>query len=464
MKSKKTKSLHIRVWIYLIIFSIAILIFLWLFQVVSLAKFYEFSKKEELKGIVSEIQEAYKEDDFYSALDEISENTNACIQVYSNLSFPYSSSSSNRECKIQNEQLTEYMQNFILSDKKVKSYKILKADIKTKTILYGIKLSDSDYAFVNMSLQPVDSTVDTLKKQLLYVTLVVFVLSFLIAYFISKQLSRPIEDINKSAKKLAKGDFKVEFKENSNIEEINTLALTLNQARESMEKTDAIRQELMANVSHDLKTPLTMIKAYAEMVRDLTYKDDKKREDNLNVIIEESDRLNLLVNDILDLTKLESNEMKLNYEEFDLKEFLQSIIKTYDIYKEQGYSISFDIDKDKKFNVYADKKRMKQVMYNLINNAINYTGEDKKVMIKVTKNKDSYRVVVQDTGKGIDKEEIQYIWDKYYKCDKTHSRLYLGTGIGLSIVKNILVMHQFNYGVDSIKNKGTSFYFDIKKK
>lgn len=462
MKSKKTKSLHIRVWFYLIIFSLAILIFLWLFQIVSLAKFYEFSKKEELKNIVTKIQSAYSKEDFYSELDEISYKTNACIQVYSNLAFPYSSSSSNRECKVQNEQLTTYMENFILSNKKVKSYKILKANIRTKTILYGIKLSDNDYAFVNMSLLPVDSTVETLKKQLLYVTVLVLILSFVVAYYLSKRLSRPIEEINNSALKLAKGDFNVTFDENSDIEEINALADTLNQARDSLEKTDAIRQELMANVSHDLKTPLTMIKAYAEMVRDLTYKDDKKREENLNVIIEESDRLNLLVNDILDLTKLESKEMKLNYEEFDLNEFIKDIVKTYDIYKEQGYDILYK--EEKKMKVYADKKRMQQVMYNLINNAINYTGEDKKVFVEVIKNKDSYRVLIRDTGRGIDKKEIKYIWDKYYKCDKTHSRLYLGTGIGLSIVKNILVQHQFNYGVDSIKNKGTTFYFDMSKR
>lgn len=462
MKLKKTKSLHIRVWSYLIIFSVLILIFLWLFQIVSLAKFYEFSKKEELKNIVIQIQEAYKQDNFYESLDEISYSTNACIQVYSNLSFPYSSSISNRECRIQNEKLSSYMENFILSNKKVKSYQILKADLKEKTILYGIKLDSNDYAFVNMSIEPIDSTVDTLKKQLLYVTIVVLFLSFVVAYFISKRLSRPIEDINASASKMANGNFDVEFDNNSDIEEINTLASTLNKAKDSLEKTDAIRQELMANVSHDLKTPLTMIKAYAEMVRDLTYKDDKKREENLNIIIEESDRLNLLVNDILDLTKLESSELNLNYEEFDLNEFLLDIIKTYDIYKEQGYEILYT--EVKKAKVYADKKRMQQVMYNLINNAINYTGDDKKVIVKVIKNKESYKVEVTDTGKGIDKEELDFIWEKYYKSDKTHSRLYLGTGIGLSIVKNILVKHNFKYGVHSIKNKGTTFYFEIKNK
>lgn len=462
MKSKKTKSLHIRVWFYFILFSIIILIFLWFFQIASLAKFYEYSKTEELKNIVLKIQNAYNKNQFYEELDEISYKTNACIQVYSNMSYSYSSSTSNLECRIQNNQLNSYKEKFILSNKKVQSYKILGADIKTKTILYGIKLDDMDYAFINLSLEPVGSTVSTLKKQLLYVTVIVLIVSFIVAYYLSKHLSRPIEDMNTSALKLAEGDFSVSFDDNSDIEEINTLATTLNHAKDSLEKTDAIRQELMANVSHDLKTPLTMIKAYAEMVRDLTYKDDKKREENLNIIIEESDRLNLLVNDILNLTKLESGELNLDYEEFDLNTFLIDIIKTYDIYKEQGYEILYAEVKHAK--VYADKKRMQQVMYNLINNAINYTGEDKKVIIKVIKGKQNYKVEVSDTGKGIDKEELEYIWDKYYKSDKTHSRLYLGTGIGLSIVKNILVKHNFKFGVTSIKNKGTTFYFVIKKK
>jgi signal transduction histidine kinase len=113
--------------------------------------------------------------------------------------------------------------------------------------------------------------------------------------------------------------------------------------------------------------------------------------------------------------------------------------------------------------VSADKQKMMQVIYNLINNAINYTGDDKKVFIKVSKVKKEYLVEIKDTGKGIKKEEIPYIWDKYYKKDKKHQRNVVSTGIGLSIVKEILTKHKFDYGVKSVPKKGTTFYFKIKK-
>ena len=218
----------------------------------------------------------------------------------------------------------------------------------------------------------------------------------------------------------------------------------------------------MANVSHDLKTPLTMIKAYAEMVRDITYKDKEKREKNLNVIIEESDRLNILVNDILELSKLQENSQTLNLESFDLVTEINNVLKRYDILKEnEGYDIIAKLPK--KAIVKADKNRISQVIYNLINNALNYTGDDKKVTIKVTSDKKDYLVEIIDSGKGIEPEKIEHIWDKYYKNEKNHKRNVMGTGLGLSIVKNILEQHKFKYGVNSIIDKGTTFYFRIPK-
>lgn len=206
-----------------------------------------------------------------------------------------------------------------------------------------------------------------------------------------------------------------------------------------------------------------MIKAYAEMVKDITYKDKDKREENLNVIIEEVDRLNLLVGDILDLSKMQSNIATLNKEEFDLVELINTILNRYKIYTiTENYIFNFTTNK-KQIMIYADKKKMEQVIYNLINNAINYTGADNTVTIKVTDYKKNTKVEIIDTGKGIKKEELDKIWDKYYKSDKTHKRNMIGTGIGLSIVKNIFVLHDYEYGVISKKDKGSNFYFYIKK-
>ena len=199
------------------------------------------------------------------------------------------------------------------------------------------------------------------------------------------------------------------------------------------------------------------------MVRDITYKDKKKMDEDLNVIIEETERLNVLVNDILDLSKMQADADTLHLEEFDLCEVIHEVMKRYEILKTTE-DYKFIVTIPKKAIVKADKNKIMQVIYNLVNNAINYTGNDKVVYITLTENKKEYLFEVRDTGKGIKKDEIPYIWDKYYKSDKKHQRNVVSTGIGLSIVKEILQKHKFDYGVKSVLKSGSTFYFKKKKK
>jgi signal transduction histidine kinase len=325
-----------------------------------------------------------------------------------------------------------------------------------------MKLDDDYYAIINASLEPLNSTIKILAGQLIYVTIIVFVLSFLIAYFVSKYISKPIVNLTKTAKEMAKGNHDIEFKTTGEIKEIDSLADTLNTANKELEHTDLLRRELMANVSHDLKTPLTMIKAYAEMVRDLTFDNKEKRNSNLNTIIDETDRLNLLVNDMLELSKMQSNVIELNLEKFDLNETIETVVNRFS-YLEELDKYKFEYKGIKKAYILADKKKIEQVIYNLISNATNYVGEDKKVIVKLQEFEDVYHVEVIDHGKGIDKEDLNLIWDKYYRVDKKHKRNTIGTGLGLSIVKNIFIMHNIDYGVFSKKGKGTTFYFNVKK-
>ena len=277
-------------------------------------------------------------------------------------------------------------------------------------------------------------------------------LSLIISYFISKKISKPIVKINKTAKEMSKGNYNIKFEIDDNIEELNELVKTLNETNEELSKTDSIRRELLANVSHDLKTPLTMIKAYSEMIRDLSYEDKEKTMNHLNTIIDETDRLNLLVNDILDLSKIQSNTEELHKEEFDLNKLIKSIINRFDYLKENNVC-KINYKENKNIIINADKKKIEQVIYNLISNASNYVGKDKKIIINLIDLGNKYRVEVIDHGKGISENDLKLIWDKYYKIDKTHNRNNIGTGLGLSIVKNILELHNFNYGVDSIETK-----------
>jgi len=300
-----------------------------------------------------------------------------------------------------------------------------------------------------------------LRSQLIYITLIIILLAIIVSVYLSKKLNKPIINITKEAKKLAKGNHELNIEE-SNIKEIDDLRIALNYASKEINKTDELRRDLLANVSHDLKTPLTMIKAYAEMIRDINKEDEKKRKENLNIIIDETDRLNILVNDILSLSKLEANQETLELSEFDLVDLINNIIKKYNIIKETE-NYKFILKMPKKAIVLGDVNKISQVIYNLINNAINYTGDDLTITIEVIEKKKSYLVNIIDTGKGIKEEELNLIWNKYYKNEKNHKRNKVGTGVGLSIVKNILDRHKFNYGVKSKKGNGTTFYFEITK-
>ena len=373
----------------------------------------------------------------------------------------YNSRSVDRKCMTRNNiGLLEFQTDFISNDEVLKKAEIINPNYNNKTLVIGKKIKDNTYIFVNTSLVPLDDGIKMLKNQFIYIAFIILLMSTIVSYFISKRLSIPIIRINNKAKFIGQKNYDVSFDEDTNILELDELSNTLNKATRELGKTDEIRRELMANVSHDLKTPLTLIRAYAEAARDLDYDTKEKRDQDLNVIVGETERLTILVNDILELSKLESNVLKMDIQEFNLKELINSLIAKFDILKNDGYI--FNVVCDDNIIVKSDIKKLEQVIYNLVNNAINYTGDDKIVTINVIKKRKNVRVEVTDTGQGISKENLELIWDKYYKVDKTHKRNKYGTGLGLSIVKSTLINLGYKYGVNSKIGKGTTFYFEIK--
>ena len=456
-KNIKTNSLKINIWLFLIAFSIFILCFLWLFQIVFLGSYYKAYKTGELDKAATELRETVNLDS--QAIEDIAERRDICIEIYGEDS--YFATTVNKGCMEFGNRNFKVKQDFINSNRLEQHYTLINDKFKNETLIYALKLDNDIYAFINASLEPLDSTITILSNQFIITTIIVLVLSLIIGYFISRKLSKPISKISDEAKKLADGNFSADFTTPSDIYEINELAESLNYAKDELFKTESLKRDLMANVSHDLKTPLTMIKAYAEMVRDITYDNKEKREENLNTIIEETDRLTLLVNDILDLSAAQSENLSLNIEKIDLIKLIDEVIKRFKILSEQEH-YHFIFSHPEKVIIKADYKRIYQVVYNLINNAINYTGNDKKVYIEIKEEKHKYIIEIKDTGKGIKKEDLKHIWDKYYHSDKKHKRNNFGTGLGLSIVKNILQMHNYKYGVTS-SNKGSIFYFEISK-
>lgn len=311
---------------------------------------------------------------------------------------------------------------------------------------------------VDSRLTPVDATVNTLRFELIVISVVLLLLALGLAYLISRAVSKPIISINESAKQLAKGNYDAVFNYGG-YREINELSDTLNYTSKELAKTEQYQQELIANVSHDLRTPLTMITAYSEVMRDLP---GENTPENVQVIIEEAKRLTNLVNDMLDISKLQKGKLEKEAKIYNLTESINRIMERYGKLKTQdGYDIRFEYDTD--VFVEADEFKIYQVLYNLINNAINYTGEDKKVTVKQIIKENIVRIEITDTGDGIPKDELSNVWQRYYKASSSHKRAVKGTGLGLSIVRKILKLHEAEFGVESEEGKGSIFWFELER-
>lgn len=460
MKSK-SKGISANIWLYLGVFSILILVMLWFFQIIFLKLHYEASVKHNLNATVREIQK-YNRNDLVSNIDSIAYKNDVCIEVISKNSIISYSGIKSSGCNTSGEIYYKFKNDFIDDNLNKSSFEFTNSKYNNKTIVKAVKI-DNDYVFVSANLEILENTFIILNNQLGIVTLVILGLSVCMGYFINRKIAKPIVDITEKAEELRRGNYDVNFKSEEGIYEIRELAETLDSMTNELSKTESVRREFLANVSHDIKTPLTMIKAYAEMVRDISYNDDDKRNANLNVIVMEVDRLNILVNDILVLSRLQAGAESLEIEKFDLNFLVKDCLTRYDIYKEDGYEFVYSFN-GKSAMIEADKKRMQQVIYNLINNAVQYTGDDKKIFIDVSESKKWIIFSVRDTGKGMKKEEIRHIWDKYYKIDKKYKRSTVGSGIGLSIVKTICENHKFLYGVDTEVNHGSKFWVKIRKK
>lgn len=450
------------------VFALIIVGLLWMLQIVFMNSFYETMKIKEITKIGNNLVDMYKTDDFQEELISLSFKQGIVINIidqYGNLIYPLDIFDIIKQPKLNEKLFNDFLSKLYLSDKNYVAYVVEDERLNESTIVYGAILENEEgsnyFLYVNSMLQPVDSTTKILKNQLLIVTFISLVLSFGLSLIISKKLSKPIERITNLSRELALGNYDIEF-DNGEYTEIDNLANTLNIATKELSKSEELRRDFLANVTHDLKTPLTVIKSYSELIRDISGKDDIKREKNISVIIEETDKLSKLVDDLLELTKLQAGLSQLNLEVFDLSELAENVVNRFKYFiEEQDYKIVIDKSGDTK--VYADKAKIEQVIYNLINNAINYTLEDKLISLKIEEDNENVIITVTDRGQGIEQDEINYIWERYYRSGKSHIREKSGSGIGLSMVKSIIIAHGGEYGVESEIGKGSKFYFKIKR-
>lgn len=502
-KLKRWRLLPLRhkLSIYFMAFAAGMLVFLWVFQLAFLETCYTLIKQAQVKSYASQVISAIKSGEDTDSIDTILRRNEMSVYVYDSsntiLEKKYSGEFNNpsglrdidmhevyayyRSAKENGGKYTsvnafehhdmtyrtgepnpqsESRPNMSKSQASPDEPAIDNHHYKGENLIYCeiIDLSGNSECFVLITalITPVDSVISTLRVQLIVVSVVFVVFALALAYIVSKRISRPLGEINENVKQLAQRNYDVEFNSVGYLE-AKELSDTLNLTRKELEKAENLRQELIANISHDLRTPLTMITGYSEVMRDIP---GENTPENVQVIIDEANRLTSLVNDMLDLSKLQSGAIEIEREDFSLTDAIEDIFKRYTKLREQeGYNIVFKADKNA--YVSADQIKMGQVLYNFINNAINHCGEDKTVIVTQKVSDKRVRVEVTDHGEGIPADKLEYIWDRYYKVDKDHKRGVIGTGLGLSIVKNILDLHGARYGVKSKEGHGSTFWFEL---
>ncbi|MGB4661065.1 MAG: HAMP domain-containing sensor histidine kinase [Mobilitalea sp.] len=470
------KSIRTKLWLGMMVLVGIIIILLWLFQIVFLEKFYSVIELREVtKNANSIVREIEKLDN----INEVGENT---LITETMIDFVYEKQLSievidtSYQIVYQNASGNSMNMPGMMKEVINEAYETVINGIEFKQevthpkfgyqfMIIGIPIYQDNVVqgamLLTLPMVSVNDTADILKKQLIIITGTLLLVSLLISFRLSKNLADPISKISRLAESYAAGHY-TERINHTGDDEIGQLAKRMNHMGEELVQNDILQKELIANVSHELRTPLTLIRGYAETLRDVTGNNPDKREKQLGIIIEESERLSKIVEDILNLSQLQAGAVVLEKESFSLNKMLLNIKDHYELQKETR---TFQIRgaSELKDNLVGDKKKIEQVFYNLINNAFRHTKEEELVEILVMQKPDHIRIEVKDQGEGIAKEDLIHIFERYYKGKRADGKKSSGSGLGLAIVKSILEMHQASYGVESELGKGTTFWFELKK-
>lgn len=356
----------------------------------------------------------------------------------------------------------------------------------TNNLVGAVLLSDSGsektYLFAVSSLQPIGEAMSVIKELYLYFLIFAILVVLLLAFIFSNMVSKPLVRINNAAMKMAGLDFSVKCEEKSR-DEIGSLANTLNflsvnlynalndlkaansQLMQDIEKErqlEKMRKEFVAGVSHELKTPVSLIMGYAEGLKE-NLVDGEDRERYIGVISDETQKMGNLINDMLDLSQLESGKFKLDRQEFIIGELLEHVIRKFEPCFSEKYLKTELCLPDEKIYVFADEFRIEQVINNFLNNAIRHTPENGVIRVGAVRTDAKVRIEIENTGSHIDEKDLENIWLKFYKAEKSRSRdvAGAGTGLGLAIVRNILSLHGSGHGAENTAD-GVRFFFELE--
>ncbi len=474
-------SIRVRIFIYLLVFVGILLALLWLFQIVLLDDFYRMLKTASLKRSADMIAQNIDNTELQTLVDRISQENDISILIKDGeMETLYSADMTAGSIihRMNDFALARYWEKAREADNTwlelfdLGAFRDMRYNAKSfvgpvpppdnsraESMLYLRLAVQQDGEtlgiYLNSQITPLGATVGTLRSQMAVITACLLLLSLLLSLLISKRITRPIIETNQAAKALSGGRFDPPSRK-AGYREIDELNKTLKKAAVELSKVDQLQKELIANISHDLRTPLTMIGGYAEVMRDIP---GENTPENMQVVIDETKRLSTLVSAVLDYSQLKAGAQEPVMESYNFTQSVREVLERYaKLTGQDGYEITFEAGEE--VLVLADETKLTQVIYNLINNAILYTGEDKKVLVRQTVENGMAVLSVIDTGRGIPKEELNQIWTRYYRASH-HKRAAIGTGLGLSIVQSILEMHHLPYGVESELDKGSRFWFSV---
>lgn len=337
------------------------------------------------------------------------------------------------------------------------------SELKTEQMyFYGKYIdhgNDKAILYVGTNLNAVGSTARIIRIQLLIVTFLSVAIGFVLALFISRNFSRPISQLNDKAHTLGEKSDNTEYHKGfcSELDELND---TLDKTDGKLKQSKEFQNELLANVSHDLRTPLTMIKGYAEMIRDISHEDEQQCAEDVAVIVREADRLTALVGEILEYSELQMKDTEDIMSDCDLSEIVGTVTDSFEsLFAKDGYIFERSIDGNA--HVRGNESRLTRAVYNLIDNAVRHIGDDKWIGITLKGENGKAVIEIADHGEGIPADELERIWDKYYTNRQRGGKGI--SGLGLAIVKQTIGQHGGRCSALSEVGKGSTFRIELNK-
>ena len=488
---KQIKTVRGKLFLTLCVVVASIIIFLILVNKFVLEKYYQYMKSNALKSVYNQINSYYNGDiqidDINDELDKISVSNNFDIIIKNDQNIVVYLSNKDFLSNIRRiidfwgiNKKQEYQ--VIEESENIDIMNIRDTDTRMNYILLTGKLDNGYGVYIRLPLSSIQESVRISNRFLYLIAGIVIIVGGIAITYISKQFSKPISEINQIAKKMSNLDFSHKYvvTDDDEINELgqsintmsNKLEGTINQLRktnielerdiERKSKIDEMRKSFISDVSHELKTPIALIQGYSEGLLENVNTDEESRKFYAEVILDESNKMDKLVKQLLELTKLEYEQREFNNVEFNIVELEKEIVRTSKVMiEEKNVEVKFETDDF--INVYADDFYISQIITNYLTNAIKHVKEiDGEKYIKITNEiiDDKVRVTVFNTGENISEENLTRIWNRFFKADEARNREDGGTGIGLSIVRAIMNNYGNNYGVIN-KNNGVEFYFEI---